>query len=113
VPWWPTRRIIEANGLTWIEGLSTDNPHTPNLEEVKANSPAIASDPRSEPFDLTCLVAERDQPHMRSASNERGTNIPLTAGKAQASETNLNLGWLGHVLGRVAHPDLPGLIRSR
>jgi hypothetical protein len=75
--------------------------------------PAIASDPRSEPFDLTRLVAERDQPHMRSASNERGTNIPLTAGKAQASETNLNLGWLGHVLGRVAHPDLPGLIRSR
>lgn len=62
---------------------------------------------------MTRLVAERDQPHIRSASNERGTDIPLSAGKAQAGETNLNLGWLGHVLGPVAHPDLPGLIRSQ
>ena len=48
---------------------------------------------------MTRLVAERDQTHMRPAPNERGTKIPLTAGKAQAGETNLNRGWLGHVFG--------------
>jgi hypothetical protein len=62
---------------------------------------------------VTRLVAELDQTHIRSAPNKRGSNIPLTAGKAQAGETILNLGWLGHVRGSVAHPDLPGLIRSR
>jgi hypothetical protein len=98
--------------------LPRDHQNSHGEFEVKANfiwssfhSPTIASDPSPEPFDLTRLVAERDQPHMRSASNELGTNIPLTAGKAQASETNLNLGLSGHVLGPVA--DLPGLIRFR
>lgn len=48
----------------------------------------------SEPFDVTRLVAELDQTHIRPASaNGRGTNIPLTAGMAQAGETILNLGW--------------------
>jgi hypothetical protein len=59
------------------------------------------------------LVAELDQTHIRPASYERGTNIPLTAGEAQAGKTILNLGRLGHVRDSVAHPDLPGLIRSR
>ena len=62
---------------------------------------------------MTRLVAELDQNSHTVRTNKRGTNIPLTAGKAQASETILNLGWLGHVRGSVAHPDLPGLIRSR
>ena len=62
---------------------------------------------------MTRLVAELDQTHIRSAPNKRGANIPLTTGKAQAGETILNLGWLGHVQGSVAHPDLPGQIRSR
>jgi hypothetical protein len=78
-----------------------------------SSTPTSVSDPRSEPFDVTRLVAELDQTHIRSAAKKRGTNIPLTAGKAQAGETILNLGWLGHDRGSVAHPDLPGLIRSR
>ena len=57
---------------------------------------------------MTRLVAERDQTHMRPAPNERGTKIRLTAGKAQAGETNLNLGWLGHVRGPVAPPGSAG-----
>jgi hypothetical protein len=64
----------------------------------------IALDPRSEPFDLTQLVTERDQPHMRSASDEHGTNIPLTAGKAQAGKTNLNLGWFVQAMFGVRSP---------
>ena len=71
------------------------------------------TDPRSEPFDVTRLVAELGQTHIRPASNKRGTKIPLTAGKAQVGETILTLGWLGHVRGSVADPDPPGLIRSR
>jgi len=57
---------------------------------------------------MTRLVAELDQTHIRSAPNKRGTKIPLTAVKAQAGETILNLGWLGHVRGSVAPPGSAG-----
>ena len=60
----------------------------------------IASDPRSEPFDPTRLVAERDQPHMRSAIDER-YQYPAYGGQAQVGNTNLNLGWLSHIQGRL------------
>lgn len=36
---------------------------------------------------------------MRSVSDERGTNIALKAGKAQAGKTNLNLRWLVAMFG--------------
>lgn len=55
-------------------------------------SPETLSDPRSKPFDVTRLVAELDQTHIRPALTG-GTNIPLAAGMAQAGETILNLGW--------------------
>ena len=49
---------------------------------------------------------------MRSAIDER-YQYPANGGTAQVGNTNLNLGWLGHIPGPVAHPVLPGLIRSR
>jgi hypothetical protein len=71
------------------------------------------SDPRSEPFDVTRLVAELDQNSHTVRTKKRGANIPLTTSKAQVGETILNLGGFGHVQGSVAHPDLSGHIRSR
>ena len=75
--------------------------------------PTTVSDPRSEPFDMTRLVASSIKLTYGPRQNKRGTNIPPTAGKARVGETILNLGWLGQVRGSVAHPDLPGLIGSR
>ena len=46
---------------------------------------------------MTRLVAVRVSNSHTVAVHHDGTNIPLAAGKAQAGETNLYLGCLGHV----------------
>ena len=83
------------------------------LSPRRHRSPCLLRYPRPEPYCVTRLASEHDQPHIRSPPvAAAATNIPLAAGRAQEDETILENGFSGQAKVRFVHLDPPGLIRS-